>query len=68
MQLEHCISCPLVTFMIRVKQRFSPVLLALIRPFLSVFSPPFCTFYLFFFFSNSYALFSALHYLLYAFC
>lgn len=44
MQLEHCIFCPLVTFMIRVKQRFSPVLLALVRPFFSVFFLLFCIF------------------------
>lgn len=50
-QLKHCISCPLVTFMIRVKQRFSPVLLASVRPFFSVFFPLFYTFSLFFFFA-----------------
>lgn len=57
MQLEHYISCPLVTFMIRVKQRFSPVLLASVRPSFSVFFPLFSTFSLFFFFSSWYVLF-----------
>jgi len=51
-QLDHCIPCPLVTFMIRVKQRFSLIRLASVRPFLSVLFPLFCTFFLFFFFSS----------------